>query len=331
MAGPISPTAPSDPTCGIALVPLTRFVAPRWWPVWIGYGLMRFLAVLPWTWQTRLARALGRLAWLLARRDRRNTLINLRLAFPGASERERISLGRAHFVSLTYSLFETALVWFGSPRELARLCDVQGREHLEGALARGRGVLLLGGHFTTNEIAAAALPITGHYADIMYKSASNALINQLMLRRRTRLGNARLVPSDRFVEILRTLKQGGIALYAPDQRFDGQGAIVVPLFGVPALSNPGTTFIARATGCVVLPYLPRRMPGGDRYVMAIGAPLENFPSGDPLRDVARYHALIEAAAAAAPEQYLWSYKRFRPRDGEPDPYRDFTLRGQPPA
>jgi KDO2-lipid IV(A) lauroyltransferase len=121
--------------------------------------------------------------------------------------------------------------------------------------------------------------------------------------------------------MLKVLKKGGIVLYAPDQRFDGAGSITVPLFGVPALSNPGTTFVARATRCAVLPYIPRRLDDGSAYVMTICPELEGFPSGDAAADVARYHEIIEAAVRDAPEQYLWSYKRFRPAPGEPDPYR----------
>jgi KDO2-lipid IV(A) lauroyltransferase len=318
--------APDDATCGEPLVPLSRYWAPRWWPVWIGLGIVRLLAALPWSVQGALARALGSVAWYLARRDRRITLINLRLAFPSLAERERRALGRRHFRSLVYSLFETGLVWFDRRGRLERLTRIEGREHLEAALAAGHGVLLVGAHFTTNEIAAAALPQTGHHFDIMYKRSSNELVNQLALRGRiSRKG--RMIPSDKFVEMLKVLKRGGIALYAPDQRFDGSGSVEVPLFGVPALSNPGTTFIARATRCAVLPFFPLRLPDGSGYVMTIGAPLTDFPSGDGARDVARYHALIEAAAARAPEQYLWSYKRFRPRDGLPDPYRAGALRG----
>jgi Kdo2-lipid IVA lauroyltransferase/acyltransferase len=137
----------------------------------------------------------------------------------------------------------------------------------------------------------------------------------------------RLIPSDRLVELLRVLQHGGIALYSPDQRFDGAERLVVPLFGVPALSNPATTVIARATRCAVLAYFPQRLADGSGYVMTIGAPLADFPSGDRKRDLERYHALIEAAVAAAPEQYLWSYKRFRPLPGEPDPYRGGQPRG----
>lgn len=317
-------TAPPDPaldlTCGVALRPLSEFRAPRWWPVWLGLGIVRLLAALPWSWQAALARGLGAVAWRLAGRDRRITLVNLRLAFPSLPEAERVALGKRHFQSLVYALFETGLVWFDRSGRLERLVRLEGRAHLDAALARGRGVLLLGAHFTTNEIAAAALTQSGHFVEAMYKPADNALIAQLALRGRTSRGG-RMIPSDRFVETLRSLKRNGIVLYAPDQRFDGEGRIVVPLFGVPALSNPGTTFVVRATKCAVLPYFPLRLPDGSGYVMTIGAPLDGFPTGDAHADVARYHALIEDAVRRAPEQYLWSYKRFKPVAGEPDPYR----------
>jgi KDO2-lipid IV(A) lauroyltransferase len=276
--------------------------------------------------QGLLARALGTVGWYVARRERRTTLINLRLAYPALSERERRSIGRRHFASLVYSIFEIGLVWFDRSGRLERLTRLEGRDHLAAGLAGGRGVLLVYAHFTTNEIAAAALPQTGHPINIMYKRTANELLNQLTLRGRLSR-NGRMIPHDKFVEVLKALKRGEIVCYAPDQRFDGDGSVVVPLFGVPALSNPGASLIARATRCAVLPFFTIRLADGSGYVMSIGAPLADFPSGDGARDVARFHALIEAEVARAPEQYLWSYKRFRPRDGEPDPYRGGALRG----
>jgi KDO2-lipid IV(A) lauroyltransferase len=315
-----------DLTCGVPLQPLSTFLAPRWWPVWVALGLMRLLASLPWHAQRWLTRPLGGIAWLVARRDRRVTLINLRLAYPTLSEQQRRALGRRHFESLVYSLLETGLVWFADPGRLPPLIHLEGVAHLDAAVARGKGVLLVGAHFTTNEIAATALSLTHQRLDIMYKPSQNALINQLALRGRLRHG-ARMIPSDRFVELLKVMKRGGIALYAPDQRFDGDGHVVSRLFGIPALSNPGTTFIARATRCAVLTYFSERLADGSGYRMTIGPPEADFPSGDNLRDVDRYHALIEAAVRRAPEQYLWSYKRFRPGRGEADPYRRGAPRG----
>jgi KDO2-lipid IV(A) lauroyltransferase len=319
MTRPAIPLA-EDATCGVPLLPLSGFLAPRWWPVWVGYGFVWLLSLLPWSWRTLIARGLGALAYPLGGKARRVTLVNLRLAYPSRSAAERGRIARRHFQSLMYSLCEAGLVWFDHSDRLARLTRVAGQEHLDAALAAGRGVLLLGAHFTTNEIAAAALPATGHRFDVMYKPSNNQLLNQLILRARIRRGG-RLIPSERFVEMLKVLKRGGIVLYAPDQRFDGAGSITVPLFGVPAMSNPGTTFVARATRCAVLPFIPRRLDDGSGYVMTICPELADFPSGDAVADVARYHALIEAAVHDAPEQYLWSYKRFRPAAGQPDPYR----------
>jgi KDO2-lipid IV(A) lauroyltransferase len=319
MTRPVTPLAP-DATCGVELLPLSGFLAPRWWPVWIGYGWVWLLSWLPWSWRVAYARAAGRLAFLLARRSRRVTLINLRMAYPDRTEADRRVIARRHFESLVFSLCETSVVWFDRGNLLSRLARIEGREHLDAALATGRGVLLLGAHFTTNEIAAAILPLTGHKFDIMYKPSSNRLLSQLVLRSRIRLGG-RMIPSDKFVEMLKVLKNGGIVLYAPDQRFDGAGSVTVPLFGVPAQSNPGTTFVAKATRCTVLPFIPRRSDDGAGYVMTICPPIEGFPSSDSTADLVRYHAIIEAAVHDAPEQYLWSYKRFRAAAGQPDPYR----------
>ena len=313
-------TAPiEDPTCGVELQPLSRFLGPRWWPTWLGYGVLRAVGALPWGALAALSRILGTLAWYVARRDRRITLINLRLAYPDLAEGERRAIARRHFQSLIYSLFETSLVWFDRRRRLERLTRIEGLEHLQAALAAGRGVLLLGAHFTTNEIAAGALPQTGHAFEVMYKRSNDELLNQLALRGRLSRGG-RLIPSEKFVEMLKVLKRGGVVLYAPDQRFDGDGYVMAPLFGVPAMSNPGTTFVARATRCAVLPFFPQRLADGRGYVMRILAPVPGFPSLDGKADVITYHHLIEDAVRAAPEQYLWSYKRFRPRDGEPNPY-----------
>ena len=285
--------------------------------------------MLPAWLQRGLATGMGRIAWYVARRERRTTLINLRLTHPDWSEQARRVLGRRHFESLAYSSFETGLVWFGDGHLLEKITRLEGTEHLDAAYARGKGVLLLGGHFTTNEIAAAVLPRSGHPVSIMYKAPKNELMHALALGRRSGRGG-QMIPADRLVDMVGALKKGAIVLYAPDQRYDQRDSVTVPLFGVPALSNPGASVVARYTGCAVLPFFPLRLPDGTGYVMTIGAPLEGFPSADPAADVRRFFGLLEAAVERAPEQYLWSYKRYRPAEGQPDPYRGGVARGYSP-
>jgi len=320
---PTPDMAPDERACGVPVAPLRQFLGPRHWPVWCAIGLMGVFAWVPWTWQRRLSQALGTLGWLIAKRDRHTTAVNLRLCLPELATMERSRLARAHFVSLVQSLFETAALWFRPRSRLAQSPVLAGREHLDAALQRGKGVLLVTAHFTTNEMAAAALGRAGLDADLMYKRSSSPLIQAFALRRRLRQASpaTRLVPSEGLVEVLRSLKRNRIVLYAPDQVYAGPGHLRVPFFGVPALCNPGITTIARATGCAVLLYFPERLPGTQGFVGTVLPPQPYFPSTDAAADVLRYHRAIEEQVRRAPEQYLWSYKRFRPLPGEANPYR----------
>lgn len=328
-AKPTPPTPADDRACGVPVAPLRQFLAPTHWPVWCAIGLMALFAWVPWSWQRGCARVLGTLAWSLATRDRHTTEVNLRLCLPELGERQRRELARAHFTSLMQSLFETAALWFRPRGALAQSPVLVGREHLEAALQRGKGVLLVTAHFTTNEMAAAALGRAGLDADLMYKRSSRPLIQTFALQRRLRQAapTTRLIPSEGLVDVLRSLKRNRIVLYAPDQVYAGPGHLRVPFFGVPALCNPGITTLARATGCTVLLYFPERLPGTQGFVGTVLPPLPYFPSTDAAADVLRYHRAIEEQVRKAPEQYLWSYKRFRPLPGEPDPYHGNRARG----
>src|SRR5690606_35527510 len=97
---------------------------------------------------------------------------------------------------------------------------------------------------------------------------------------------------------------------------------------VPAMTNTAICRIASRTGAVVLPYFYRRLPGEIRYVVDIGAPLENFPSDDPSADVERLNHLLEDYIRLCPEQYWWIHQRFK---GRPAPYPDVYASTRHPA
>ncbi len=299
--------------------PLWRFAGPRFWPTWLGLGLIRVLDWLPYRVQMLLGGALGRVAFLLARRERHISTLNIRMCLPELDERERRRLVRAHFASLGKSLFETALVWWASERRLKKLIRIDGLDHLDAALAAGRGAILLSAHFTTLEMGARALCLHGPTA-IMYQMPKNLLIAELSLRGRTRHA-LRAISSNNVRELLHGLKANLPVWYAPDQRDFGKAAAVVPFFGIPAATNIATSRIARISGAPVLPYFPERLNDGSGYVMRILPRLEGFPSDDPIADATRFHTLIEMQVRRCPEQYLWSYKRFKLPGPDGDPYR----------
>jgi len=302
---------------GLPRIPLYRFAGPRYWGVWLGIAIVRLVNFLPLPAQLAIGRALGRLAYAFSRRDRRIARINIDMCLPELPAEARRKILKDHFASLGCAVFETGLVWWASAARLKRLIRIEGLEHLQAALARGKGALMLSAHFTTLEMGARALTLVGP-TSVMYLTPSNELIAELSRRGRSR-HTVEAVTSEQIRELLQNLKNNLPVWYAPDQRFTEKSSELVPFFGIPAASNVATSRLARISGATVLPYFPERRPDNRGYIVRVHPPFDNFPSNDAVADTQRFHALIEANVRRHPDQYLWAYKRFR-REGF-DPYR----------
>jgi KDO2-lipid IV(A) lauroyltransferase len=301
-----------------------RLLAPRYWPTWAGIGLLRLLALLPYPWVIALGGLLGRLMRLVALRFVRTARRNLELCFPELDAQARARLLDRHFASLGIALLEVPLAWWSSPERIARLAQVEGREHLEAARARGHGVILLTAHFTPMEMAgrviASVVPV-----GFLYRPTSNEVLAYALGRFRTAHGG-HPIPRDDIRAFIGALRNEECVWYAPDQSYRKKGAQMVRLFGIPAATNTLTSRLARTTGAPVLPYFLRRLPGTQGYRAVIHPPLEDFPSDDAVADTERLNHLIEAQVRLVPEQYLWIHRRFK---GLTEDYPDYYGREAP--
>lgn len=288
---------------------LLRFAGPRYWGVWLGLAFIRLVTLLPFPVILGMGRAVGLVAWGFSRRDKHIARVNVALCLPELNAADQARLVRRHFEALGQAVFETGLVWWGSDARLDRWIRLEGEQHLADALKGGKGAILLSAHFTCLEMGARALTIHTP-TSIMYMTPRNPLVAEFARRSRGRHA-VRAIASDQVRDILRSLGENLTVWYAPDQRYTDKMSAIVPFFGQPAATNIATSRLARISGARVLPYFPERLPGSSGYVMRIGAALENFPSEDPVADAERFHALIEAHVRRRPEQYLWTYKRFK--------------------
>jgi Kdo2-lipid IVA lauroyltransferase/acyltransferase len=301
-----------------------RLLAPRYWLTWVGLGLLRLVAFLPYGAVVRLGRGLGVLVRHLPIRFARTARRNIELCLPELSESEREHLLKEHFASLGIALLEIPLAWWTPPERLTKLLRLEGTEHLEAALAGGRGAIVLTAHFTSLEMAGRAL---AHAAKIgfLYRPPKNAVIAYAFERFRNGWGG-RGIPRDDIRGFIAALKNNECVWYAPDQAYRKKGAEMVPLFGIPAASNTLTSRIARITGAPVLPFFFRRLPGAQGYHGVIHPPLENFPSDCATADTARFYRMIEAQVRLVPEQYLWIHRRFKGLSAD---YPDYYGRQRP--
>jgi KDO2-lipid IV(A) lauroyltransferase len=298
----------------------SRFLAPRHWPTWLGLGAMRLGVLLPWRLQLQLGSALGRLLYHLIRSRRRVADINLRYCFPEMDATARDRLVRETFRASAISIFEGGMSWWGSDRRLKPLYHIEGLEHLEAARAQGKGIILLGGHYTTLEISGRFLSYHVTGLQPVYKPARNPLFEAVLANsRRQRFDD--LLNSGEMRTILRNLKRGKVVWYAPDQDFGRNRSVFAPFFGVPTATLTTTARMARLSGAPLLPYTSERLDNG-HFLIRLQPALEEFPSGDDLADATRTNQIIEEQVRRVPAQYLWLHKRFKTRPGgEPSPYR----------
>lgn len=304
-------TSPSPTSAG------ERPRGAKHWPMLAGVALLEGAARLPWGLQRVLGRALGGVAYALASSRRHAARVNLRLCLPEMDEAARTRLLRESFRDFGIGLFEFARAWWGEVAPMRRDVVIEGLEHLKELQAQGRGVLMVSGHFMTLEMCGRLLcdhvPLAG-----MYRRYRNPVMEWAVKRGRLRYAAA-MFANDEIRPAMRHLKQGGFLWYAPDQDMRGKDTVFAPFFGVPAATITATHQFARLTGCAVVPFFHRRE--GDRYVLRIAPPLEDFPSKDAVADSARVNAAIEAMVREAPSQYLWIHRRFKRRpDGAAPPY-----------
>lgn len=288
------------------------FLAPRYWPIGLGLGLMKLMVALPFRGQIAAGDWIGRLLSHIARHRRRIAAINLDLCFPELSPTEREALLEAHFAALGIGLFETAMAWWAPDETLRDRVQVAGAEHLEQAMTCGKGVILLTGHFTLLELGARFMTMQQPF-HAMYRPHKNPLYESA--QRRQREWRCRLPPlrHDDLRGLLRAFKQGRAVWYAPDQNHGLRNSVFVPFFGIPTCTITATSRLAELSGAAVVPYFPRRLPGAAGYEITILPALENFPSGDVIADTTRINELLEQYIRQAPEQYLWVHRRFKTR------------------
>ena len=302
-----------------------QFLRPKYWLTWVGLGVLRCLELLPYAGQRRVGSGLGAIIRHLPLAYVRIARRNIELCLPALTSGQRDALLDRHCESLGMGLCETATTWWSSTARVNGLAKIEGREHLALALSKGQGAILIGGHFTTIEIATRILG-TIVPLNVLFRSPKNALLSRTMCRSFSRHGKP--IRHDDIRAMIRALRKNEAVWYAPDQSYRNKGAAMVDFFGIPAATTTATSRLARISGAAVLTYFSERLPGNAGYRVVIGPALENFPSEDGVHDATRFNELLQAHIRRIPEQYLWMHRRFK---GLTRDYPDYYARDARPG
>ncbi len=296
---------------------------PRPWVGRLVVLLIRGLGLLPLRAIHLLATVVGGVASLLPVRDRRITEVNLRIAFPELDEAARRALMRRSMIETAKTFGELAGAWTWSGERLrGYLRQVSGDEPVRQAIASGRGVILAAPHLGSWEIGGALVAmqytLTG-----LYQKPRLLELDAFIMAARERFGT-KLVPAGlRAVRVLhRALARGEMVGILPDQDAGPGLGVFVPFFGETANTMMLLPRLAAKTGALVALAFAERLPRSRGFHIRWVLASDEIYDDDIERAAASLNRDIERCVREIPEQYLWSYKRFRIRPpGLPDPYR----------
>jgi len=298
--------------------PLYFYLSPVTWPTWVGLGILRVVCCLPVPVALALGRRLGWFARLIGGKRRAIARRNIELCFPDLNAGEINHLEREHFAALGMSVIEMGLGRWAHDDRLIAIMSIEGLGHVLQAVNDGHGVILLSAHFTTVELTGRVMKLNTPPFDAVYRNNRSAFATEMLRTGRERSA-ANTIEKRDIKSMVRSLREGRIVWYAPDQSYNRKGAEVIEFFGVPSMHTTATSTLARLGKAVTIPYFPQRLPNG-QYHLKILPPLENFPSNDAVADTKQYIRVLEEHIRQCPEQYLWVHRKFK---NLPDTYPDY--------
>jgi len=263
---------------------------------------------------SRLGEAVGRLGFLIARPARQRVFTHLSLAFGDTldpTRRRRIALRT--FIHVAANTFEWA-AWLprGPKLAVSSIREITGWEHLERARAGGKGIVAITAHFGLFELHPVKLFRWISPGAAIGRRPSDSAFDDFVVGNRARMG-VRTIPQTSAREILRILKDGGLAGILPDQDIDKLPGVFVPFFGRDAWTPTGPAAVSATTGAPIVPMFIYR-EGPARHRMEVHPPIADpgGPKEERVRAItAEINRVIEAVIRETPDQWAWFHKRWQ--------------------
>ena len=206
-------------------------------------------------------------------------------------------------------LFSDSLWIWRNPQKALHLVEVQNWDVVQSAINEGHGLVMLTPHLGGFEIIPRVL--AQHFpATILYRPSRQAWLNEVVEEGRA-YPNMHFVPTNLngVRQMTRALTRGEAIGILPDQVPSGGEGVWVPFFGRPAYTTPLPARLANRNNTPVIMFTAKRKGLGKGWLMQATrlSPL----SEDATVGAAELNVAIENAVLVAPEQFIWSYNRYK--------------------
>lgn len=297
-----------------------QLLAPRLWPTWVGVGLLYLLAWLPWQARRWLGKRLGDWIYRHNRKRRHVALANLGLCFPQMDAAQQQALARRHLQEYACALLDYSLLFFRTRQWLYQRVRIEGREHINRAVAARQNVILLVAHSVWLEFAGVG---AGQFYRLtgFYKPFGNPVINWLIARSRSKDAESLVAREEGMMKLIRTLETGRLMFFLPDEDHGAKHSVFAPFFGAPKATLTTPARLSKLGKAVALPMMAHFDQRDGCYHIVVAPALTDFPGKDDTQNAITMNTALQKLIESHPEQYMWVLKLFRTRPpGEPTVY-----------
>jgi KDO2-lipid IV(A) lauroyltransferase len=279
---------------------------------WLSMEALRLaVKILPRNWLYSFADGTAALAFSFFCGFRRRSLRNVELAFDSRMDR----IGAERTVRASLRNFFRAFIEAGaglalSADELRAEISIVGREHLDAALSKGNGVIVLSAHLGNFFLLGACLGTEGYPTYVLVNQPRAREFATLMddYRLQTRQMTIHARPRQQALrELGEVLRRNELAVVIADEFRHGSG-VSVPFFGKPVIARRGPATLALRTGAAVVPMCLVR-DNSNKLKLLIEPEIELVRSekskAEIRENILRMTQWLERTIRAYPGQWNW--------------------------
>jgi len=298
-----------------------RHFLPKYWGTWFLLGLLFLFSYCPIRLRDRFA------AWVADKiytakflnKRKKIAFTNLGLCFPEYSQAQKEQLMRENIRAVAQIALSLGELAFRKREFLLKRVNMIGEQYIKQAEAQNQAIIFLGPHcYGLDYTGVAAINARGYPLSSMFKDYNNPIFDWFVTGYRTRFtqltGKGTLYHrSEGLKPVIKSLRDKTHFYYLPDEDHGRENSLFVGFYATQKATLPMVGRLAKLGKAAVIPCFASYNEKTAKYDVIFHKPLENFPSGNELKDTEEVNRAIEKVIDENRSQYMWSLKLLKTR------------------
>ncbi len=250
----------------------------------------------------------GLLIYAINSKSKKVATRNIDICFPEMSKVEKRILVKKSLIETGKNLTESSLIWNQSFEQNKKyIRNIYGEQYME----QNNKTILLVPHIgcweITGRVIALKRPVT-----FLYKPLRKEEQNQYLFERRNQ-GNLVMASADKsgVLKLQRALNENQLIGILPDQDPGEEGTEMAPFFNRQVSTMTLLVRLAKKHQAKVVMLWANRLEKGKGFDLNFEPVDLSLDSDDVLEQITLMNKSIEHLIERFPEQYMWTYKRFK--------------------